>query len=182
MFPNDLLQKFRAALGNNGVKGMSTIDYAHAEIHEGSHFVCSHVEVIDTTTKKFGITVADNTKWPHMLFEIQANGELEVTVTEGADRTLATELPCINRNRNSANVPTLKVYDVVSAGTTDGAVTILTIHAGATGVSGKTTFGGGARSQNEYMLKQNTKYVISVTTLASTTVTFGLDWYEHTSN
>ena len=46
MFTNDLIQKFRGALGNNGVKGISTIDYAHAEIHAGSHyFYASHHDI-----------------------------------------------------------------------------------------------------------------------------------------
>jgi hypothetical protein len=50
---------------------------------------------------------------------------------------------------------------------------------GITQVGGKNQEGGNARAINEWILRPNTKYVVSVTTYAATYSTVKLDWYEN---
>ena len=160
---------------------LPVISYAHHEIHGGSAYVINDVQNINTTTVYWMITTPNTTVWAHMEFHFECTGEIYVLITEGADRTGTTALTPINRNRNSGNSATIAVHRGYSAGTTNGATTIYNHRAGATGagVSGGQT--GAARGINEYMLKQNTKYIIAVTTYANVYATVVLDWYEHTN-
>ena len=100
-------------------------------------------------------------------------------VTEGADRTTGTELTPINHNRNCTGTAEVGIKRGATGGSTNGATTIYTIRSGATGVASKTVASGAGRAINEFILKQNTKYVVSVTTYAATQVSLELDWYEH---
>jgi hypothetical protein len=52
---------------------------------------------------------------------------------------------------------------------------------GITSIAAKNIEGGTARATNEWVLKPNTKYVVSVTTYAAAYVTMVVDWYEHTN-
>jgi len=166
---------------DSSTHALETIDYAHHEIHSGSSFVVTDVQSVSTTTQKWMVTTPNTTKWAHMIFNIECTGELLAVVTEGADRTGTTGLTEINRNRNSGGAATVAVHRDVSSGTTDGAVTMGSVRSGATGVGSKTISAGGSRGTNEFVLRQNTKYVVSVTTYAAVFVTLRLDWYEHTN-
>ena len=158
-----------------------TITYPHHEIHDGSSFVISDVQNLDTTTAYWMITTPDSTKYSHVIFDVTCTGEFTLTITEGADRTGTTALTAINRRRiGTPTAATLVMHRGYSGGTTNGATTIFTMRDGATGVSGKTISGGGARGMNEFILKPNTKYIIAVTTYADSWVSGHLDWYEHT--
>lgn len=158
---------------------VNTIAHEHHEIHEGDSFTVSDVQLVDATTFKWQITTSNSERVSHMIFDIDCTGEMLVLITEGSDRTDGGGLTEINRNRNCDVVSSTVVTTTPTDGATDGAVTIDTLRVGSTGVASKTISSGGARGQNEYMLKQNTKYVVSVTTFATVYVTLHLDWYEH---
>jgi len=176
-----------AILENQAIKDAMTgvdtsITYPHHEIHGGSSFVVCDVQSVDATTMKWQITTPDSAKLAHILFDIDSTGEMFVVVTEGSDRVDGTALVEINRNRDGTPaVATVIVTRTPTGGNTDGAVTILSKRSGATGVGNKTLTGGGARGNNEYILKPDTKYVVSITTYATVFVSFCVDWYEHTS-
>ena len=172
--------EFDHARIDRSTNSLQVIDYPHHEIHAGSSFHVSDVQNVDTTTQKWMITTPNTTKWAHIVFGVSCTGEILLTITEGADRTGTTLLSAINHNRNSDNAAGLTVHRGVSGGTTDGAVTILTKRSGATGVGGKILSGAGERDNNEYILKQNTKYIILVQTFADVHDSLELDWYEHT--
>ena len=161
---------------------LKTIDYAHSEVHSGSSYVVCDVQSVSTTTMKWQITTPNSTKYSHMVFDIECTGEAYVLVTEGSDRTDGTALVEINRNRvGTPSVAGTIVTRTPTGGATDGATTIMARRVGATGVGNKTLSGGGNRGLNEYVLKPNTKYVVSVTTYAAVFVSFCVDWYEHTN-
>ena len=160
---------------------MQTIEYEHHEIHAGSSFVVSDVQSVSTTTMKWQITTPASTKYSHMIFGIECTGECLATITEGSDRTDGTALTEINRNR--VGTPTVAgtiVTRTPTGGNTDGAITLQSLRIGATGVGSKTISAGGARGQNEFVLKPGTKYIVSAQTFAAVFVTFTADWYEHT--
>jgi hypothetical protein len=115
-----------------------------------------------------------------MFFGVECTGEMLLLVTEGADRTGTNLLAAVNHARNSTSTAGVVVHRAYSGGTTDGATTIYTKRVGSTGVASKTISSGGSRAVNEYILKQNTKYIVSVTTYAAVNVSLELDWYEHT--
>lgn len=160
---------------------LQTIEYEHHEIHSGSSFNTCDVQLVDTTTIKWQITTPAGTKYSHMVFNVAGNGEIYASITEGSDRVDGTAMAEINRNRvGTPNVAGTIITRTPTGGTTDGAVTLCQVRAGSTGVSGKTVSGGGARGQNEFVLKPSTKYIASVTTYAATYVSIEFDWYEHT--
>ena len=156
------------------------IDYAHHEVHAGTHFHCTDVQNVDTTTLYYMITTPNTTAWAHMLFGVECTGEMLVVITEGADRTGTTALTAINSNRNSATASGLTIHRGYTDGTTNGAVTIYSARVGATGVASKTITSGGSGNSQEFVLDQNAKYIIAVTTYADVHVSLALDWYEHT--
>lgn len=158
---------------------LTAIAHSHQEIHEGSLFHVGDLLSVSTTTQKWLITTPNSAALAHMVVGIECTGEVELVITEGADRTGATQLTPVNHNRTSATAATVVVHRGISGGTTDGAVAIFSVRSGSTGLGSKTIQAGGRRGENEYILKPNTKYVVSAETFAAVHVTLELDWYEH---
>lgn len=159
---------------------LQTIAYEHHEIHSGSSFSTWDTVACDTTTVKWQVTTPDTTKYSHMVFGLSCTGEATFLVTEGSDRTDGTAM--LENNRNRVGTPTVAgtiVTRTPTAGTTDGALALFSVRNGITSVSGKNQQGSNARAANEWVLKPNTKYVISITTYAAVYATIELDWYEH---
>ena len=159
---------------------LNVINYEHHEVHDGSSFTVADTVSCDTTTCKWQVTTPNTTTYAHMLFELSCTGEATYLVTEGSDRTDGTALVEVNRRRvGTPATATTIVTRTPTGGTTDGATTLFTMRNGITNVAGKNIEVGTARATNEWVLKPNTKYVISVTTYAAVYVTCLLDWYEH---
>ena len=85
----------------------------------------------------------------------------------------------INRKRTSTKISELTISRTPTGGTTDGDVILFVHRSGSTSFGGTSNVGGGARAENEFNLKSNTKYVISATTFADVYVTLNLNWYEN---
>jgi len=162
---------------------LSTIDHVSYAVHLGCAYIMSDVQSVSTTTQKWLIITPNTTEWAHMNFSIECTGEMYVVVTEGADRTTGTELTPINHNRNITATAEVRVLRGATGGTTDGATTIFAERVGST-TSGP--FGGGGLGKGgnarEFLLRQNTRYVVSVTTYAAVYVSLELDWFEHTNS
>jgi len=178
---------FRVEAGGHLLDGVTTaakiIDYAHHEVHGGSAYTVSDTVTCDTTTVKWQVTTPDTTKYSHLIFELSCTGEATYLVTEGSDRTDGTALAEMNRRRvGTPSTAGTIVTRTPTGGTTDGATTLFSMRNGLTSVAGKNIEGGTARAINEWILKPNTKYVVSVTTYADVLVTCLLDWYEHTDS
>ncbi len=159
-----------------------TIGYAHHEIHDGSHYIFrSYETVAKNGNKEILIVTPNTTKWGHVTigFFLSTSTtliELFEGVTTSANGTLANSR---NRNRNFTDNNTVLLYDDPTV--TDGAVAGNVIQDGMFG-SGKNSFGGGARDNEEVVLKQNTKYLFRATEQNVSAVIFNyyFDWYEHT--
>ena len=157
-----------------------TIDIGHHKVHEGEAFTVCDTVACDTTTVKWMIVTPNTTKYAHLIFELSCIGEATYLVTGDADRTPGTGVTEVNRRRvGTPAVSTTTVTRTPTGGSTDGATILFSKRAGITGAGSKSIEGSSARDINEWILKPNTKYVISITTYASVYVTCQLDWYEN---
>jgi hypothetical protein len=160
---------------------IKTIEYEHHEIHGGNSFTVADTVACDTTTVKWMVVTPNTTKYSHFIFTLTSTGEALYLVTEGADRTAGVSLSAINRRRPGIpKIAGTTVSRTPTGGTTDGSTILFSMRNGITNVASKNIEGGEARALNEWILKPNTKYIISITTYADVFVTCVLDWYEHT--
>lgn len=161
---------------DNLTKSGLSINYDHHEIHEGNAFAVSDTRLVDTTTSKWQIQTPVD-KNMHIILDVFCTGEIEANFYEGSDRTNGTTVLAKNRNRDSALLSTATVTHTPTSGTTDGTI-LEGIRTGATGVGSKTISIGEGRGGNEWVLKKNTKYVLTAQTFAAVYVTFKASWYE----
>jgi len=125
------------------------------------------------------INTPNSNVYSHLVFNLSCTGEATYLVTEGSDRNAGTSLNTLNRRRiGIPNVSTITVSRTPVGGSTDGVIIIFSKRLGITGTGSKSIEGADVKSTNEWILKPNTKYVISITTYASVYVTCQLDWYE----
>jgi|SaaInl7_150m_RNA_FD_contig_123_9750_length_6017_multi_15_in_2_out_0_5 hypothetical protein len=148
------------------------IDHALHKIFEGASFSVSDSVVCDTTTVKWQITTPNTTKYSHLKFSLSSTGEATFLVTEGSDRTDGTALSEVNKKRvGTPTAATTIVTRTPTGGSTDGATTLFSIRKSTTIQPDENDF---------WILKPNTKYVISITTYAAVYATMKIDWAEHT--
>jgi len=159
---------------------LTVIDYAHHEIHSGSHFKAGYQDTVMATNDEINILfiTPDTLKWAHFELTAQATGAVIIDFYEdavvSANGTLVTAW---NRNRNSTKVNTVLVYHTPTV-TTNG-TKISSKWVGNEGF--KDSVGGEARGEAEFILKQNTKYLIKLTAVSNNIKgAVGGDWYEHT--
>lgn len=169
------LQPLRLDKATNSIQ---TIDYSHHEIHTGSHFFVTDYQTINSAASvDWLITTPNTTRWAHLTFEVQGSAVTTIALYEGADRTDSSALTAINNDRNSATTATVTVHRGVAGGSTDG-----TAIWQSSGGAATQQFRAGAenREEAEIILKQNTKYVLKVTSgTAGNICAVKLRWYEH---
>ena len=165
--------------GATGV--LATINYPHHEIHSGAHYIFrSYYAVLRNGTKELLIVTPNTTKWAHAIIGFQiSTSTVVVELFEGVatsdDGTLVLER---NRNRNVADNNTTLIYGDPTV--TGGAVAGNIVQNGIFG-SGKNSFGGDTRDNEELVLKQNTKYLLRFKEqdVSAVNVNIYIDWYEH---
>ena len=160
------------------------IDYAHHEVHSGSHYTYSEFFSLgDGDEKELIIITPDTTKWAHMLFAV--NGALHTTVKAFEDTTWAStgtdfSSLILNNNRNSDNTAGVTIRGKGATGT--DANLIFSGQFGNDSGNGATRLvsGGSVRGDAEWVLKQNSKYLLTITSLsAANELALVLSWYEH---
>ena len=156
---------------------LQIIDYAHHEIHAGSHFLYTDAVPLNSgATQDYLITVPDTTRWPHMLFVLDGSAVTQFELYEGADRNGSVAQTVGNSNRNSLTTATTTVHKGTAGGTTDG--TLIHIYKGGSTTGGSRS-AAGTRNDEEIILKQNTKYILRVTSGTNGNLTnVRLSWYE----
>lgn len=160
---------------------MEVNQHPHGEIHTGDHyFYNDHVVLADTVTQDYLITTPNTTKWGHFLLSLDGSLETQFEVYEAADRNGTTLQTVFNNNRNSVQTADLTIHKGQSGGTTDG--DLLSIYrSGSSSVPSQLP--SGARNDNEIVLKQNTKYIVRITSGGNGNLCNAkFDWYEHTNN
>lgn len=166
---------------DSATNAVNTVDYAHHEIHSGSHYKAGRQDTTLATSDTIELlfTTSDTTKWAHWVLTSQSTGECVVELYEdtvtSADGTAITPT---NRNRNSANTATVVVTHTPTI-TSDG-TKLVEKWLGSTGFKEDT--GGETRGNSELVLKQNTKYLLRLTAVGDGIKgAVGGDWYEHTN-
>ena len=158
---------------------LTSIDNSHQEIHDSNHFFYTDKNTLNSAgTVVYLITTPNTTKWLHFTFVITGNAITTVDIYEGSDRTGTTAQTILNNNnRNSAITSAATLHKAISSGTTDG-VLIWTRQSGSSSQQSRT--GMEAIHSAEKILKQNTKYLIRITSGSDANLTnIQLDWYEH---
>jgi len=174
------------------------IDYVHHELHEGDHFTIMHsvADIGAATTPDDAITLTfstpNTTKWIHMVVHFAGVGGTLCRLREGGSGggSPTGVITCKNNNRNSSN--TSGILDIsgtpvagqmsYDAGLDSNGILLIDEY-----ISGATTnqnrAGGGTESggRYEWILKQNTRYQISMVVSATVAAAIVLHWYEHTN-
>ncbi len=179
---------------------LTTIGHEHHEVHDGRSFAA----YFDNTTANsdddisaIGFITEDGTRWVHLVVSVAASAAAEFFLEEGTtiDDGAGTEATIYNRDRNNTNTSIVKALD---ASHTFGQITTYTeaqINAANYSVGtvieysilvageGKKAVGGTARGSQEWILKQNTKYLLRIQNIgASANVhQIHMNFYEHTN-
>ncbi len=188
-------------------RALVVIQNDHRQIHEGVSFAAHNAQEVTDIGKRSAITfqTPDTAKWAHMVVTVQSTDEtvallLEDLVIDSGSAGEPAALTAFNRNRNSlitsgvisqhatpttgdVSVWTEALLQDAGAGDADWAVTTETelarIALGAA-INPAKSFGGVSRGTQEYILKQNTVYMILMTsgTANDNIMQITLDWYE----
>lgn len=162
---------------NGNGDAITTIDFAHHEIHEGDAFTASYkVDVANGANLDLLIVTPNTDKRIHFTYVVEVELETDGAFYENVTATAGTAVAAYNRDRNSLTAATLVVTHTPSA-ITEGTTIIRSGHYG----SGK-TIGGNDRTVNEIILKKNTKYLLRLTNVianATNYMSVRLNWYEH---
>ena len=165
---------------DRATRALVGITYSHHEIHAGSHYLAkSYFSLAKNATFEFLIVTPNSSKWAHMTASI-GNSAGIITATLYKDATysaIGTEWTTWNRNHNFPNDNTTKIYltpTITSTGTV--------VDSGSLG-AGKKLGGGASRGEEEKVLAENTIYLVRIIeqNIANTIISWGFDWYEHTS-
>ncbi|RPJ22814.1 MAG: hypothetical protein EHM26_00920 [Desulfobacteraceae bacterium] len=98
---------------------------------------------------------------------------------EGSNKTGVSAQTLLNSDRNSSTVATLTVHKGTTGGSTDGTL-IWQMKSGL--ATGQSRAGMIANRNDEIILKQNTKYIIRITSGTVGNLTnLQMEWYEHTN-
>jgi len=162
---------------DSATHAMEIIDYAHHEVHAGSHYyIEGYTTLANAGTLYVKLVTPDTEKWSHFTWQIASSGILTTTLVEAptGGATGETGVTIFNSDRNSLNTSGLTITSGVTAPT------------GGTIISqtswGSRTIGGGQSRDDELILKQDTTYCRTFTSgAASNIVNFRASWYEHTN-
>jgi len=165
---------------------LETIDYEHHEVHEGNHFTYCQIDADFDIADAIELLIItpNTTKWAHMVINVEAGLDTNVKLyenTAAAGHGSAGVLTAFNNNRNSvtSNTTTINTSD---DGGADGTLIFESQLGISTGVGiSKITGGGVSRSLDEWILKQNSKYLLVITSGSDdSSLSIKLSWYEHT--
>ena len=161
-------------------RAVSTIDYAHHEIHEGDHwFYTDKATLGESETQEYMITPSTDTTWSHLTFQATGSAITQVDLYEDTTRTGTTDVTFFNSNRNTTDSAETVIYKGASTDGADGTL----IYTQKSGASSNQSRGQSAtRTDNEIILKQGSKYLMRFTSsTASNLCNLILTWYEHTN-
>jgi len=137
------------------------------------------VELDSAATQDYLITTPNTAKWGHMIFYLDGSAITQWQFYEGSDKNGTTAQTIGNSNRNSLTTATITIHKGTSGGTTDG--TLAYQYKGGSSAGAART-GTDSGNNEELILKQNTKYILRVTSGTNDNLTnVRLEWYEHTN-
>lgn len=173
------ITEFLKSVSDPVTESIEVVNYEHHEIHMGSFYRAGfQKDIPNGGTAIVAITTPDTTKWLH--FRPAVDIELEAAIMLYENPTSVTGGTSVTPRNANRNYTDSSVATVVTDPTIDttGAVVIGNQVLG----SGKSS-GGNASAEFEWVLKQNTTYVLVVTNQATgaNETNIRLAWYEHTN-
>jgi len=154
-----------------------TIDYAHHEIHAGSHYTVYLRDAAVAETSVLSVLITSPaTGEMHTVVAVNASLAGAFTMSEAPNASGGSAIVAYNNNRQSTNTATLVATSnptYVSSGTV--------LIAGGIGAAGNPAkvLGGAFAGRQEWILDQSTLYLLRfVSAAASNDVTIILEWYE----
>lgn len=164
----------------SGVNALKVIDYAHHEIHSGTHFIYTDSNQIESGgSVDYLIATPNTTRWAHMMFDLDGSAITQFLLYEDSDRGGSVLQTVGNNNRNSSGTAWVTIHKGINGGTTDG--TLIHQYKGGA-ASAQSRQGISSRNDEEIILKQNSKYVLRVASGTNSNLTnIRLEWYEHTN-
>ncbi len=163
---------------DSATRAIVTVAFEHHQIHDGLTFTVMEVTDLGNGAVRDILVVSPNTTtWAHLVWEIEH--ELETSIQFYRDTTYTfngTAIGSFNRHGNSLNVATTLVYHTPTI--TNVGTLVAMIQQG----DGKKA-GGSDRLANEFILKQDTAYLIRITNLTvnDNLIFMKLNWYEFIS-
>ena len=160
-------------------RALCYISTPHHEIHEGDAFVLSQsLSIPAANDYEIRIQTPDTVEWSHMEFEAVNDASLTVSFYETTTLTdvVGNRLTPINRNRNSSNTSSLTICHT-PGGSGDG--TLIWIK--SIGSSFPLSGGGSTETRREFILKQNTAYLLRLAGSSGDALNYEINWYEHTN-
>jgi len=156
------------------------IDFAHHAVHHGFLFTVSDFDTdIDIAAPKYWLFRTPNTnKRIHIIFDVGVSGGVQVDLYESPTITAdGTAITPFNNDFNRNDVSVLLVFKDPTV-TADGTLKTST-RIGASGPGNSDKVGGNLRPGSEYILKQNTNYILKITSDANDTkATMIAEYYE----
>lgn len=176
---------------------LHVIDHPHHEIHEGDSYSVMHsvADIGAATSPDDAVTLTfttpDTAKWAHMVVQFKGAGTALCRIREGGTGGASPtgRKAAINSNRNSSNTSGLIDIEAEPAAggvsydatlDTGGTLLVDEYLAGAVTNQGKVGAEGGER--HEFILKQNTRYQISIVLAEAVAAGIVAYWYEHTNS
>ena len=167
---------------DEGTSALTAIDYAHHETHEGnSYFAVYSALTNDTATIEVRIQTPDTKMWAHMqiTIDVALAGTAQLWKNTTLTHVGGNAITPMNRNHNSTKTSGLTICH--TPGDTQTVASNLTRYIGSASTSGRSDVGGTGGNRGEFILAQNTAYLIRVSSrAANNALTIVLDWYEQT--
>ena len=155
---------------------ITIIDYAHHEIHEGDAYTaCKIFTLPGGGLANILLTTADTAKRSHFVFNLVSDDVMTVNLYEAPDYAGGVGVNSYNRDRGSANTAGMVLaHTAIDSGGGKGTL-IWTFKGGA-----NKTVTNSESDRFEFKLDRNKKYLLEAVGALNDSVTFLLDWYEHT--
>jgi len=157
---------------------LKIISDSHHMVHEGKHFMFTDSRQLESGgTVEYLITTPNTTTWAHMTFYLDGSAITQWQFYEDSDRSGGTPFTLGNNNRNSTGTSQLTInWNPTTGGTTRGNLAYY-YKGGSTTNQART--GTDSGNDEELILKQNTKYLLLVTSgTAGNLTNVRLEWYE----
>ena len=176
-------------------EALAIIDFEHHELHSGDHFNVQYsvADLGAATTPDDMMTLTfktpNTTKWLHMIVAAVSSSGARFRFIEGGTGGGASPTGTItayNSDRNNKPASTiLNLSSVAGSVSYDatlvtGGTSLVDVFIGADGL-GVSFTGGTARGEQEWILKANTQYQLSIFEADNVPGTLQMSWYEHTN-
>lgn len=153
------------------------INLEHHRIHQGIHFFFTDAQTIGNGNNvDYMLTTPNTAARIHLIYEVDFTAVTQIELYENGDRNGTVGQTERNNDRNSGTSAVLVIHIGTGGGSTDG-TQIRNFEGGL--AAGAQARGGNPVRSNEIILKQNTKYILRISSsTAANLCNVIFNWYE----